>query len=296
MRLVLSIVALYLVASCTPTTQVTQGSSSVATAINPDAPYLWSGKTTFPLNISIDSKFNENEVKSIKEMGAAWKNSVENKKTFYRFANLQTTKSFNIDSPDSEMGIYKATNWPSDVSDSALAITQIFGRRHNVGESNEYVSIEHADILVNYAPNEYGDTFPFDSKDNDENEGYDLRTVILHEMGHFLGLQHIPTVDHKVGADRELTDKQYKASSVMYPSISEIDVKRIPKTRDINEIVKKYGLSTSAGAVSLAASTFRPNSGDAGKSVKIVIELKADGECVHKEDGVIHRRHQFKIK
>jgi hypothetical protein len=296
MRVVLSIAALYLVASCTPSTQVTQGSSSVATAINHEAPYLWSGKTTFPLTLSIDSKFNSNEVTSIKDMATAWKSSVENKKTFYSFSSSLTTKSFNIDSPDSEMGIYKATTWPSDVSESALAITQIFGRRHNVGEANEYVSIEHADILVNYAPNTYGDIFPFDSKDNDVNEGYDLRTVVLHEMGHFLGLQHIPTIDHKVGADRELSDKQYKASSVMYPSISEIDVKRIPKTRDINEIVKKYGLSTTAGAVSLAASTFKPNNGDSGKSVKIVIELRADGECVHKEDGVIHRRHHLKIK
>jgi hypothetical protein len=46
----------------------------------------------------------------------------------------------------------------------------------------------------------------------------------------------------------------------------------------------------------VAANRYQPANSDPGKNVKIVIELKASGECLHKEDGAVVRRHQIKLK
>src|SRR5690606_30345981 len=86
---------------------------------------------------------------------------------------------------DGTFGIYKTTNWPTSLPASALAVTQLFGRRYNIGSSSEFVSIEHADVLINFH------LYPFDATNS--GFGYDLRTVVLHELGHFLGLTHKST-------------------------------------------------------------------------------------------------------
>jgi hypothetical protein len=82
----------------------------------------------------------------------------------------------------------------------------------------------------------------------------------------------------------------------MYPSIKPTDVKRIPQLRDINELINKYALSASAGSALAAADPYRPKANDSGKNVKVVIELMASGECIHKENGAVIQRHQIKLK
>jgi hypothetical protein len=225
-------------------------------------------------------------------MATAWKTAVAGQKTFFAIGSTGNN-NYNINNTDGILGIYKATTWPSDVSEDALAITQLFGRRYNVGEATEYVSIVEADILVNYKPGLYG--FTYDTVDN--GPGYDLRTIVLHEMGHFLGLQHIPTYDYRPDSESNLGRAAYKETSVMYPSVSSIEQKRIPQTKDINALVNKYNIGSGATPAMVAsADRYRPQNNDPGKNVKIVIELRASGECVHKENGAVIRRHQLNLK
>jgi len=121
---------------------------------------------------------------------------------------------------------------------------------------------------------------------------------MLHEMGHFVGLQHITYWDDLSNDEQALYDDrdEYKATSVMYPSVTSSEVKRIPQTLDINTLVDKYNIGGAGHAMVAGASRFVPRAGDPGKNVKIVIELRSNGECVHKEDGAVIKRHHIKLK
>lgn len=292
MRLSLTLTTLLFLGACTPSAEVTSGGSTDGKSINAEAPFIWKNKT-FPKTVSISSDFNVNEVSAITNMSDAWKASVN--KEFFSYG-ARISNAHNIEEPDGIMGIYKTTNWPGDVDDTALAITQLFGRRYNVGDADEYVAIEHADILVNYKPGPYA--FDFDYEDNDIDEGFDLRTIILHEMGHFLGLQHIPTYYDRPESEDDLTRDEYKATSVMYPSISSIEEKRVPQQKDKNELINKYNVGGAGGGSAIASGSdrYRPKASDPGKNVKIVLELRASGECVHKENGAIFKRHSVNLK
>jgi hypothetical protein len=274
----LSLIFLFAVVSCMGTKveeNVTNGN------INALAPYLWSDKS-FPKTIQISNDFLGPEVTNIEAMSTAWHDTVGNT-NFFGFGLRATEVSNNINNMDTfydnVMGIYKTTSWPDGLPTSALAVTQIFGRRYNTGSSYEFVNIEHADILVNY------EIFNFDTADT--GSGYDLRTVILHEMGHFLGLQHNTAVP--------------RAQSVMYPSISSSESKRAPLQADINDMAGKYAIAMGGGAggAIAAMSATKDHVIDETKpheAVRILIELHADGECVHKINGAPVGRHHVDLK
>lgn len=296
MKLSASLFALFLLAACNGGGDVTSGSSS-SKAINQEAPYIW-GNQAFPKIIQVSSSFSDpKEVEAIQDMATAWQTAVGNTE-FIRLGNT-IGNAFNINEDDGVMGFYKATTWPSDISGDALAITNLFGRRYNIGKSNEYVKIVEADIIMNYSLDRYGDrNYDFDYDLSGSTAGYDFRGVVLHEMGHFLGLQHIPVYSDRPDDEWNLSSSQYKATSVMYPSVSSSDAKRVPKQKDINALAYKYGIGGSGvGAVAASANKiYRPENGDAGESIRVVIELRKTGECIHKHDGAVVKRHHVNLK
>jgi hypothetical protein len=222
-------------------------------------------------------------------MTTAWETALENKKNFFKDVTAPSTTlattpevdkaNINLDSlgDDSINGIYKIQHWPMDLPSSALAVTQIFGRRFNIGDANEYVRIEHADMLVN------DNLYNFRTSTDGSSNTYDLQTVVLHEMGHFLGLSH----------------KTYGSNSIMVPSIGSSTVSRAPTNIDISDIASKYSITLGTGSSSaiMAEKTklkFTPKIGDNGTRLKILIELHVNGECIHKEDGIVIQRHPLK--
>lgn len=259
-------------ASCTPTQNVESTSGSSSIKANNEAPYIW-GDKTFPKSIKVANNFSIKESSAITSMGVAWYKALANKKNFFTFTSITAPATVNFDAiNDGTLGIYKAASWP--LEQDALAVTQIFGRRVNIGQENEYVSIVHADIVVNYQHKYY--------TTGDSKSGYHFETVILHEMGHFLGLLHY-------NGSRE--------NSIMYPSIRPGEEKIVPKSLDTSNIASKYNIDVGNGglAMATAAINYSPENEDEGEDVKIMIELKANGDCIHKEDGVVIQRHQVKL-
>jgi Matrixin len=272
---VLWILCLLFLVSCVPS--ASSDKTTTTGNINADAPYLWSDKA-FPKTVKVSDAFGVNETANFTAMSTAWKTALADKVTFFAYGAVTpeiTNVSFSMSSLlDSTMGIYKTTRWPSSLSGTALAVTQIFGRRYNVGDSDEFVNIEHADILVNY------DLYHFDTTDS--GTGFDLRTVVLHEMGHFLGLQH-------------KAQTSTRSASVMYPSIDADEAKRTPQAVDISDMVSKYRINLGTGAAYYMTAdsmpTYEVKTGDVGAPESLQIELHAHGECVHRLNGVIVKRH-----
>ena len=262
--------------ACIPATKVEDTTSGKSSK---EAPYLWQDKA-FPKLVKISADFSANEITGINDMSTAWKTALENKVTFFNHSGGTTTEKTNAlsdldDLYDSEMAIYKTINWPLSLPGSALAVTQIFGRRYNVGKSNEFVDIEHADILVNYDDYDFYTT----AKDPNKSE-FDLRTVLLHELGHFLGLQH-----------------RTSSNSVMISSVSHLTINRAPKSLDKTDMADKYDIAITGGAPALLGEGRETYSKKvAGESIKILIELHASGECIHKIDGAVVERHPAHLK
>ncbi len=279
MKIALLVLNLVILTSCnTKTTDAETTSGN----INASAPYLWSA-AAFPRALKISEDFTADEVSNITTMTSAWETSVENKKNFFEHG---TDKASEVSSPtlnmdalgdDNVEGVYKIINWPTTLPGSALAVTQLFGRRFNIGSPSEYVRIEHADILINEH------LYNFRTGNTHVNGSFDLRTVLLHEMGHYLGL------NHKFG------------DTVMVPAIGEFSVNRAPKNVDAADIASKYSITLGSGSSSAmvansSAPQYVPMNNDPGKKIRILVELMADGECVHKENGAVIQRHPAHIK
>jgi hypothetical protein len=265
--------------SCVPSKKA---ASTTPAAINRDAPYLWTDYTT-PKTLKISQDFTADELTNITSMSASWTTALEDKKTFFNHESsvveITNTLSTMDSLLDSTFGIYKTTSWPPSLPGSALAVTQIFGRRFNVGTPDEFINIEHADILVNF------DNHQFDTADTGSN--YDLRTVVLHELGHFLGLQH-------------KSASSSRNASIMYPSINTAEAKRWPRAIDIADTAEKYDITLDSGGVVNALvngrkkPVYKVNPQEVGEPIKVLFELHADGECVHKLDGTTLSRHRVK--
>ncbi len=111
-------------------------------------------------------------------------------------------------------GVYLATNEVDELGEDSLAVTQIFFTRSTDSSLNTYYHIIHTDIVLN------GFHYNF-STDSHDNTTYYLLTLVLHEMGHVLGLGH-------------------KGSGIMYPYMSTDDKQDGLSSYDTGLINSKY--------------------------------------------------------
>ena len=217
----------------------------------------------------------------IQQMLQEWNQSIDNETLFEinsaadQNAITSTQHADLIDYNDNVLAIYKHDDWFDDVSNSALAITQFFGKRVNTGTQYEYLELIHADIILNFKE------FSFGISDKSF-EDYDLPSVVLHELGHFLGLGH----------------SGYSETSVMVPYLDVGVEKRELFNYDLDTINELYtsqnSSSLSAFSVSVSAMTDVKQESKEGEIVKGIIELQSNGDCRHFINGELVHQHKKK--
>ncbi len=208
------------------------------------------------------------------QMMERWNNAI-NGIVFFRTPSLNLTNQEYPDHEsylnDGEFGIYWHSTWFADISTSVLAITTFRGIRRQIETANEWVEIIHADIVVNGLHNFSAD--PLDSTT------YHLPSVLLHELGHFIGLVH------------QLDGRP----AVMAPSLSRVDSYDTPFLADDEALQGIY--SSSINSVSgLDSRRKGVRSKREKKEDQIVqgwIELHTDGTCKHYQNRHLIKKHSF---
>lgn len=229
----------------------------------------------FPLDVRIsedfiDEDYSGNDGGVINNLLQAWDDEV----AFTFFVN-PITETVNKESTslssyrDSEIGIYKSSQWFPNVTSNAIAITQWYGINTSDSEGN-FTQVIHADIIVNYRD------WNFKINPDPSTNSYYIPQVILHEVGHLLGLNHLSP---PVGQD-----------AVMKPYMDTDEELDELETTDVDGIVALYqNAALNAGPKMLGAMRAATDY-DESEVVRGVIELMADGECVHKiNDQIVHR-------
>ena len=160
-----------------------------------------------------------------------------------------------------------STNCNSDgtmlFSDSnALAITILSGQRNTLTGG---VQLSQADIIVN------GAGFNFTTDPTGVPGNFDFPTVLLHEAGHFVGLQHVNDPGQ---------------ASIMQPSLAPTQIKRTVNSFDQGLLINNY----TEGNGTTTVGTLR-----AALNEKIIMRvmLNSDGECLHHVNGKLVKKHHI---
>ena len=236
-------------------------SDSRSSASSSDLPTRWGSTSVFPLNIQMSNDFDNTEITALSASADVWSDEHGNGANFFaQSATNISPKSTLSGYNDSVLGIYKIFSWPNDLPTGALAVTQIRGLQRS-----SYIQITHADILVNY------DFFDFVT---DGAWGYDLQTVMVHELGHLLGLDH-------AGSST--------AQSVMFPSIGRFTINQTPRELDIETLSSTYGLSRSAS--NNRGISIGNNNEEEGIPVTITYEMYPNNVEIVKINGVVYENH-----
>lgn len=232
-----------------------------------------------PILINVANEFDQDfpplttgQLNPFEEMMLEWDNQVN-----VTLFDIDSHRTPNFENPDlraysdTEIGIYRIEDWYDNVTSDALAIAQFFFIRTNVGTSSEFNRIVHADIMVNYQTHQF-----YLDHTADKVGKYDLKTVVLHELGHLIGIDHL------------------SGTAVMNAFLSTGEQKRFPLLNDINAVRNLY--QPQAPALTLSKLTTSQSSAphpDEGKRGRGIIELLKSGECNHYEDGELVHSHKI---
>jgi hypothetical protein len=265
-KILLSTLFLLLLVSCKKTTTTT------TSAINTGGSSCIIGKWNegyLPLNVKMSTEFDADYtgvdlvagLNPLEQMAKAWNTGSTRTLITTPFPAASTngytsTSSFR----DSEIGIYKSHTWFSTVSSNALAITQFYGVITSNAGLGQYIDLTHADIIVNYR--DYGSRF---TMTNNPFVDFDLPTVVLHEMGHLLGLCH-----------------ETKRPSIMAPYY--LTTQRGLQTYDA-DLIKDIYIDNAISPFSVKNVNQNALSSPVGTEVKGIIELHENGKCIHYING-----------
>jgi len=165
----------------------------------------------FPIKLKVANDIDNSTVIRIEEEMTKWEESCD----VDFFDNIETTTSKHFTDlkdyyfKDKEnCGIYFSSAPFKEMDKTYLAVTQIYIERNDTTDTRFKYKIVHADIIVNTGVNNF-------TNDELEMDAYFLPRVILHELGHVLGLKHdnqgiMVPASSLANRDSQLTDYDIK--------------------------------------------------------------------------------------
>ncbi|MCK5072622.1 MAG: matrixin family metalloprotease [Bacteriovoracaceae bacterium] len=221
-----------------------------------NAPIRWPYSTIEGARLTFvaANTFSGAEIADFETLAGQWDDSHPD----YDFFNYPATEVANKDTGnlddyyDGEMGIYKSTTWFNEISSNALGITQFFAIRRNAGTSSEFLELVHVDIIMNYRDYEFDPADP-------EYSNFDLSSVMLHELGHFLGVGH-----------------SSDSNAVMAPTISMGEIRDTLTDDDHGNIQNLYNTGEAQALIG-SRSAIRTIESEP-EIVRGIIEYRKDGE------------------
>lgn len=141
-----------------------------------------SWKSKLPVAISISASVPAELKSAIYRAASTWENKLGQKAFAFNEENLQQSS---LPGRDKKNGIYFLQNWESD-------------KKSEQGRTSVYWAgdeIQEADIRINaqdfaYYNEDQKSLVRLGINSQSTNAGYSFEALILHEMGHFLGLKH----------------------------------------------------------------------------------------------------------
>ena len=190
---------------------------TISAPVSVDMESMRWGMEDFPLDIKVSENLDNRSQALVGSALDEWERAVN----IDFFGPLETTPGLNFSKlsdyyykDKSVRGIYLAKNKIDELSAQSLAVTQIIFYTNRQSPANPYYHIVHVDIVINGYDYTFS-TGPFD------NTTYYLLTLILHEVGHVLGLGH-------------------QNQGIMYPTLSTLDKQETLTPFDVNLISEKY--------------------------------------------------------
>lgn len=178
------------------------------------------------------------------------------------------------------IGIYKSSTWFSNVSSNAIAVTYWLGIKAKDSEG-KYYQMTSADIILNYSDWNF-------KVDNTANNHYFIPQVVLHELGHLLGLEH-----QTPPFGEEAIMKSTMATSEHLDELQDTDKDAIVALyQNVALTGNTYALTSLDGEKSFYYDDEDEDDSDLGEPVRGMIELMADGKCVHKINDKVVKEHR----
>lgn len=201
-----------------------------------------------------------------------WDNSVDFVQFFKPNINIVPNLDYsNLESywdapANTQIGIYSSQYWFREIPSQAVAITQFYAVADSYN-GQSYYRLLHADIIFNVRNHEF-------SMDPDDGHKYHYPTVLLHELGHLLGLDH---------------NFNFSAGSIMIPSFHQGYSQTELSGVDGMNLKSKYQKFSSNGSRVNFAVSSTPSL--RGKQVKRFVRyLMKDGNCELHDHS--HHNHQ----
>ncbi len=172
-------------------------------------------KSTFPiiLKFHYDEFFTDPSIRQACDNAVqSWNSALGIEAIRIEYVNVASTQSYTALQEylyDSDKVVITPNTWPDSESSSAIAVTAYL--------YNSNKRLLHGDIIFNPDYTVGSQSLPWE---------FDLESVLIHEVGHFLGLAHTKIEDD--------------STSVMNPSIGPGTIKRTPSALDVVTIRNLY--------------------------------------------------------